>query len=344
MIGRHDVNNALLHRLDIKLILATGLTGFVGRHLAPLLAAKYGGISVLAIVNISDSSEEEMRQRSALNRLGIQIIAKDLAMEGTFVEIPEGIRCIIHLASNTLTSSNDHSINENSIQLLLAGCEKSVIQPPLFVFASTIAVYDNVNSTVRPADEQTSIREPLTQYGRSKLASELLLRQSDKVRGVVIRVPGVFGNGVRPNGLFDLVDSLSQKGSLLSRLNYPGQIGIVHVISLAEFICAITDLHLNGDTSASKVTYLPITETLSYAELFRRQTLKSGRQYKVIKVPGFVWYFLRLVLKSLLKLELIIPHRVHNAIWQVFLVVSDSFYCVPKTTWGGISVEHRAFP
>ena len=329
------------------LILATGLTGFVGSHLAPLLASKYGGSSILAIVNSSDLSEEEMDQRSALNRLGIQTIPRDLAIEGDDVEIPADIRCIIHLASNTLTSSNDHSINENSIQLLLASCEKSAIQPPLFVFTSTIAVYDNLNSSVRPADEQTCIRRPLTQYGRSKLASELWLRrstESDKVHGVVIRVPGVFGNGVRPNGLFDLVDSISRKGSLLSRLNYPGQIGIVNVFSLAEFISTITDIQLTGDTSSSMPTYLPITETLSYAELFRRQTLRSGRQYKVIRVPGFIWNFLRLVLKSLLKLELVIPHRVHNAIWQVFLVVSDSFYCVPTTTWGGISVEHRAFP
>jgi len=68
-----------------------------------------------------------------------------------------------------------------------------------FILISTVDVYPHP----RDVDEQTEIDDSGAPYGRHRLRLERFVR--DRFDAIVLRLPGLFGPGLKKNALFDLI-------------------------------------------------------------------------------------------------------------------------------------------
>src|SRR6185295_19043888 len=123
-------------------------------------------------------------------------------------------RKIFHLASNTDTSASDHSINDVGTTNLLNAL--GPLGPSThFIFTSSIAVNDHRPDYTLPITEDTPPPErPCHEYGRKKLLTEHLLKARAAEGGFrlsIVRVCGVYGEGVRQGGLFDSIKTMVPK-------------------------------------------------------------------------------------------------------------------------------------
>ncbi len=169
-------------------VLVTGGSGFVGRHLVPRLQARGDEVRVVDLRPYPDASCDalvgDLRDRAVVDR----------ALE-------EGFDAVVHLAAITsvLQSVNDpHGVfttNVDATELLLERAR--VLGVGRFVFASSNAVVGNVGQRVI---DETIPLHPLTPYGATKAAAEMLLSAygaSYGLRAVALRFTNLYGAGMQ---------------------------------------------------------------------------------------------------------------------------------------------------
>jgi len=303
---------------------------------AQLLVEQIRKNTIFALVDESDNSDHEIGRRVVLSELGIQTIEVDLRNGHLDLEMFRNVSCVLHMAGNVVTASSDHSVNSVSTRLLIDALGNSR-ESGSFIFTSSLAVYDNSQLKGIQTNEFTKIRRPLSGYGRSKANSELIIASVAKnrstMRTIIVRVPSVFGRGSRVGGLFETFDSLVTNRSVLSALNYPGRTAVVSVERLAQFLVNIVANEVSESPLFAKDTvYLPVSEVVSYRELLQRSAKAMRVDLSEIRIPGVIWSAVRSLVRILIRFEKVLPHFVHNKLWQFYLLASDGFYCEPTTT------------
>jgi len=168
------------------MILLTGATGFIGKHLLAKLVTIYGKSNVLAL------SSEPFVDTNFLLHNGYNF------NPNFFVEAGYGhIETIIHAGAFTPKASNEAN--------QIVNCDKNISNterliyadfPSLkrIIFISTLDVY---KSTDKIISEETSI-EPATLYGISKWYGERMIEIRAKELGIdyqILRVGHVYGPG-----------------------------------------------------------------------------------------------------------------------------------------------------
>jgi nucleoside-diphosphate-sugar epimerase len=165
-------------------ILVTGGTGFVGSHLIDALLAG-GRDQVTALVRDSG------RLKACGFRDRVSVLQGDLFSAESF---PADIELVFHLAAVTkaLSAAEFTRINCEGTRSLL---EKLKPLPRLkkVVLLSSLAAA-GPNRQAAPLREE-SPSEPISLYGKSKLAQEKLLAAECPAPFVVLRAPIVFGPG-----------------------------------------------------------------------------------------------------------------------------------------------------
>ena len=168
--------------------LITGATGFVGRHLTELLAAE--GWAIRALVRPTSQVER-------LRELGVDLHPGDLGDREAIRRASEGVDIVYHLAAVTgLRAEKDFDrANVEGTQNLLSAVRSAEPRPQRVVYLSSYAACGpSEPGKPRTADETP---EPLTAYGRTKLAGEEIVRalEADGVQVSILRAPPVFGPG-----------------------------------------------------------------------------------------------------------------------------------------------------
>ena len=181
-----------------KRILITGVTGFIGSHLARELVQK--GYHVIGITRSGNTKNIS----SILKKNNFELIQADLSEKFAF--FPESADVIIHAAAQPMRFGTEEDYRKNNVTASAniieyarkAGAGK-------FIFLSSISVYGDVKE--KTIDESTPINNPHS-YGRTKLEVERLLEENkNNFATVVLRLPGVVGKGAENAWLAAVLDS-----------------------------------------------------------------------------------------------------------------------------------------
>jgi UDP-glucuronate 4-epimerase len=197
--------------------LITGAAGFVGSNLSTRLANS--GHSVLGVDNFSPYYSPELKKlrvTQLLNPLGIEVKKIDLSSLESFQVLVREYQpdAIVHLAAQpgvrTPLGKSYQYIQNNVVafsNVLQTAIEEAV---PEFLYASSSSVYGNSLNIPYQEDDQT-IR-PISIYGATKLANEILTPafiNGSKTRARGMRFFTVYGPWGRPDmAYFRLIDSV----------------------------------------------------------------------------------------------------------------------------------------
>ncbi|MDH7944208.1 NAD-dependent epimerase/dehydratase family protein [Pseudohongiella sp. SYSU M77423] len=183
-------------------VLVTGGSGFVGRHLVPMLQSQGDAVSVL------------------------QRPTQDLTRPESLVTVVKGIDCIYHLAAyahvNHARTQLIYQTNvEGTVNLLEAAIEAGVSR---FVYVSSILA--------DPAHDQ-----PRTAYGDAKFQAEQQLmaaHEQGRIAVTIIRPASVYGVGMKGN-LMSLL-GLIQKGVMPPLPDFQQAISLIGVQDLCQVL------------------------------------------------------------------------------------------------------------
>ncbi|MHC6154709.1 NAD-dependent epimerase/dehydratase family protein [Bradyrhizobium elkanii] len=206
-------------------VLVTGASGFVGRHLVPLLARN--GWAVRRAVRTPPHDENDV----TIDTLGPTTNWRDAVA---------GVDAVVHLAARVHHRQEEHAIelyhNVNvggTLHLARSAMDAGVQN---FVFISTILVHGRSNNG-RPPFREDDTLTPRGLYGMSKAAAEVGLRElvaGSGMRVTVVRPPMVYGAGAKGN--FALLEKAVKRGIPLPLADIDNRRAFLSVENLASFV------------------------------------------------------------------------------------------------------------
>jgi UDP-glucuronate 4-epimerase len=184
-------------------VLLTGIAGFVGSHLAESLVLEGQPIRGIDAFTDTYALDQKRDNLAALSRSPlVQLVTGDLAHDD-LRELLEGVDAVVHLAGEPGVPASwgrafPTYVERNVIatQRLLEAAATAGVRR--FVYASSSSVYGPDD---RPLVE-SMVPRPLSPYGASKLAGEVLVGAYAQQRGlstVSLRYFSVFGPRQRPD-------------------------------------------------------------------------------------------------------------------------------------------------
>jgi len=260
--------------LNVKTVLVTGATGFVGTALCPMLASR------------------GFRVRLGLRRphptAVLPLGAHEAAVVGAiddqtdWREALRGANTVVHLAArvHVMRDTADSQIEyrrvnaRGSMELARQAAAAGVAR---FVFLSSIKVNGELG-VYTEADPPT----PQDAYGVSKHEAEIGLREIAGATGmevVIIRPPLVYGPGVRAN--FYTLMRVVGRGMILPLGAIHNRRSFVALDNLVDFIITCID----HPAAANQTFLVSDGEDLTTTDLIRRLARVMDRPARLIPVP-----------------------------------------------------------
>jgi UDP-glucose 4-epimerase len=178
---------------DRPVVLVTGANGFIGRHVAPVLA--HGGWTVRRAVRRSMGAKDE-------------VVIQSLGEATDWRAALAGVDAVVHLAARVHQRNEGPKFDvfrdvnvDGTLHLARCAVEAGVRK---FTFVSTILVHGRSNDDRAPFSER-DVLTPRGWYGMSKAAAEAGLRELSFATGMqvtVIRPPLVYGAWAKGNFAF----------------------------------------------------------------------------------------------------------------------------------------------
>ena len=190
-------------------ILVTGGAGFIGSHFIERLLVRRPDARVICLDNFSDYYDPALKRANAALFAGderVTLIEQSFldasAMQRLFAA--EGVRRVMHLGAIAgVRSSITHPLvyEETNVRGTLALLEAARLHPvERFLLVSSSTVYGQ--GAISPFCEDAPLGVPLSPYGASKRAAELLGLTYHQLHGVPVvclRPFSVYGPRIRPD-------------------------------------------------------------------------------------------------------------------------------------------------
>jgi len=255
------------------LALVTGGHGFVGSHLCGRLLAAGHRVRVLA------------RPSSNLGNLaGIQleVVRADVTDPARMPEAVAGCDVVFHLAGalKGLREDDLFRVNAQGTRNLAAACAAASPRPRRFVYVSSLAAAGPSPGGKAPRTEDMP-PQPLTWYGRSKLAGEDALCSVSGLDWTIVRPPIVFGPRERDVlGYF----RIARRG-WLPVVGFADRFySLIYAEDLAAGLVRVAE----APRAAGQVYFLAGPEVVSWVELGRLIAAALGVVGRPLRLPEAV--------------------------------------------------------
>jgi short-subunit dehydrogenase/uncharacterized protein YbjT (DUF2867 family)/SAM-dependent methyltransferase len=264
-------------------VLVTGGTGFVGQHLIRELLQRdcLNGdpIEVTAIVRDPCSMPRDWQDEGT----ALRVLRHDLTHSASDL-VPGEFDYIFHLAANVDFFATQGSAQENvtaTKNLLRVAASPRLKR---FVFASTVGAVDRSprDDCSLPLDEHSPAC-PVSKYGRSKLESEVAVRNSG-VPYTIVRLPWCYGPGMASSHHVRSLMERSLRRGLLLKIDWPGRVSVVEVRDLARLLCNIVTV----PSTLNETYFASDGRPISFGELFRAMGQIGSRKRGHLRIPAFV--------------------------------------------------------
>jgi nucleoside-diphosphate-sugar epimerase len=263
--------------MENKVALVTGATGFIGSHLVDLLLSK--GYSVRCIT----------RKTSSLKWLegkNVEILNCGLTNVEKLREALNGVNYVFHIAGVVKSKKPEGYFKGNvdtTKTILEAASDIGSKIKNIMVVSSLTAVGPSKDG--KPVDE-TSPCNPITTYGRSKLAQERVCHEfMNKLPITICRVPAVYGE--RDTETFVFFKTMNNR--LMTLIGFDKKlVSLIHVSDLVNgFVMA-------AESEKSKAnTYFISSETFyTWSEIGKATEKALGKKAFKVNVPHSVVYSL----------------------------------------------------
>ena len=252
-------------------ILITGSSGFVGSHLVE--EALNRGLTVFAGVRASSSKRYLQDER-------IRFVEMDFSSEKSLaLALEEQYDYIMHNAGITKAPNDDTylKINKGFTQNLVEAISTHQSSLKKFTFTSSIAAYGPADHTEDQIVSNRMTPNPVTGYGRSKLAAEQYLNEQTELPWVIVRPTAVYG----PRDVDFLTLYQSIKKGIAGQIGFKDQhASFIYVRELAKVMLDIT---LSEKTKSSY--FASDGEKYHVQELNKIVADSIGKKIIKIKIP-----------------------------------------------------------
>lgn len=254
-------------------ILVTGGTGFIGSHVVEILLKQNYHVRCL----VRKSSNLQW-----LESLPVELVYGNFDDMDSLRAAVAGTDVIIHLAGVVAAKDREGFFRGNvtATNNLLAAVLKYSTGIKRFLHVSSLtAVGPGKNG--KPVDE-TSIPQPITTYGESKLAAEkTVLSYADKFPVTIVRPPAVYGP--RDTATLSFFQSV-QKG-LIPLVGFsPKKVSLIYVDDLAD---GIVNAALSKDTEG-KIYFLGSENIYNWQQIGTVAARVVGRKTLTVRIPEFL--------------------------------------------------------
>jgi len=303
-------------------IIITGATGFVGKKLISNIVKIYPAAEILCLV-WDKNTKSEKEGRHIIKKAHIAYKKVDLVTKkGLNLNLKP--KLVIHLAAQTDTAKSDHKVNNIGIRNFyeaLGPLHKNTH----FIHISTMVISSGRRKCEKPINEDTP-DYPSNIYTRTKLEGEKYISKQckkDNFRLTVIRPNTIYGRGARKDSLFDMLQNMISKNSIITRLNWPGKSALIHV---DDFVNVILKVSSFSPLPGNPKKYLMYAENLTIEDISKIIHKLRKIEYKQVKIPKNLWNLMKIARPLIFQLEFLLPPKIYNWLWRGTIIVDNSVY------------------
>lgn len=249
--------------------LVTGASGFIGRVLCRRLVEH--GVRVTAL-----------HRRSKPGPWQHELVL-DLAEAGPTAKNLQGIDCVFHLAGHAHGEDDPnadnihHRITVAGTERMLDACSSSVER---FIFFSSVKAMGE--STCLDCQDETAPAKPESAYGRARLEAEaLVFARAERPPGVVLRLPLVYGPGVKGN-LARMLAAI-ETGRMPLLPEFGNARSLIHVDDVCDAAIAASA----AEVCRGKVYLLTDGERYSSRDIQLLMLDAVGRNRPILRIPAW---------------------------------------------------------